>query len=578
MLIVDADAAAAQRVGLALDSSGIEVGWCSFAPSELTEVLKDLKPTLLLVHAEPGSPQVMTLVARLETAGAEGTPVVLLCRDHADAGFVKTLKTGVVELWADPFNPRVHVARLKALLTELPARSGRCEGSGAPNELAAVVHHVMRHRRTGGVTVGEREEGRAFFVRGVLKSARYLDQTLQPALAAMTRTQSHWSFVEGVEGTSGVIELDAEEAPAAAAPTSPARSSKPVAAPTEPKTDRFDAPAPPAPRPSVPEPPMAPPSGPPVSLLFVDDDPAVVHMLGNFFSKKGYTVVTAADGVEALAQLTAQAFDAVIADLNMPRLDGWGLLRMVREDFRTREVPVALFSAQDNYRESLRLLHAGAQAYFPKSLRLAALEVQVKELLEPRRRFVRLIGTEGGLEFELGSLGPQWVCRALATDGFSGQLDARDGWATWRLWFAQGRLLQASARMGPNALVGDRALAAFLSATSPSGSLHPGQTPADEGFAGQPTEATLSRLVPWLADEHRRAREQELSKARALSVQDELYRLYLTVGPPNWLPIVRLLCEERLPPVEVMARLQVPPAEVAAVVKDLLRRGVVTLQ
>jgi hypothetical protein len=241
-------------------------------------------------------------------------------------------------------------------------------------------------------------------------------------------------------------------------------------------------------------------------------------------------------------------------------------------------VPVALFSAQDNYRESLRLLHAGAQAYFPKTLRLTALESQVKELLEPRRRFLRLVPSEGGMGFDFASLGTQWVCRALALASFVGQLDARDTWGTWRLHFDQGRLVQASARIGTTSLEGDRALASFLASRNASGTLLRGPRTHEEGFAGQSTQATLDRLVPWMNDEQRRGREDQLAKARALSVHEELYRLYLTVGPPSWVPIVRLLCESKLPPAEVIARLQVTPMEVAAVVKDLLRRGVASLQ
>jgi CheY-like chemotaxis protein len=314
------------------------------------------------------------------------------------------------------------------------------------------------------------------------------------------------------------------------------------------------------------------------SLLFVDDDTAVVQMLASFFSKKGYQVVTAADGVEAMGKLVGQAFDGVIADLNMPRLDGWGLLRLIREDLRTHEVPVALFSAQDNYRESLRLLHAGAQAYFPKTLRLTSLELQVKELLEPRRRFVRLIASDGGVSFDLSALGLQWVCRVLEREAFTGQLDAADGWGTWRVWFADGRLVQASARMGTNLLSGDRALASLLAAKKAEGSLLRGTRSGEDGFNGHSTRATLDRLVPWLASEQGRAREDQLARAHALTVNEDLYRLYVTVGPPAWLPIVRLLCESKLPPAEVIARLQVTPMEVATVVKDLLRRGVASLQ
>jgi CheY-like chemotaxis protein len=289
-------------------------------------------------------------------------------------------------------------------------------------------------------------------------------------------------------------------------------------------------------------------------------------------------VKTAGDGVEALSLLAAQRFDVVVADLNMPRLDGWGLLRLIREDVRTHEVPVALFSAQDDYRESLRLVHAGAQAYFPKTLRLTALEAQVKELVEPRRRFLRNLPPEGGLSFGFGALGPQWVLKALADTRFSGQLDARDAWGLWRGWFEGGRLAQMTAKMGASTLSGDRALCTFLMSRQSEGTLSKEGRAPDEGFARHSTDATLARLVPWLNDEQKRAREDQLSRAKALVPDDELYRLYLTVGPPAWLPIARLLCEQRLTPVDVINRLQVTPMEVAAVVKDLLRRGVVSLQ
>lgn len=301
-------------------------------------------------------------------------------------------------------------------------------------------------------------------------------------------------------------------------------------------------------------------------------------MLASYFTKKGYPVKTAGDGVEALSLLAAQSFDVVVADLNMPRLDGWGLLRLIREDVRTHEVPVALFSAQDDYRESLRLLHAGAQAYFPKTLRLTALEAQVKELVEPRRRFLRNLPPEGGLSFMFGALGPQWVLKALAAARFSGQLDARDAWGIWRAWFEGGRLAQMTAKMGTSSMNGDRALCTFLMARQSEGSLARDGRAPEEGFARHSTDATLARLVPWLNDEQKRAREDQLSKAKSLVPDEELYRLYLTVGPPAWLPVARLLCEQRLTPVEVINRLQVTPMEVAAVVKDLLRRGVVVLQ
>ncbi|MGV3624621.1 MAG: response regulator [Archangium sp.] len=577
VLIIDPDTSGAQKLGLALDGAGFPVTWCSFAPSDVGDAIRDFRPTVLLVRAELSSPQLATLLARVE---AKSLPVVLLARDSIDQRFVRVMRTGVVEILQEPFSPRLHLNRLREVMNDLPQREGELSGRGA-RELNEVLAHLMRTRRTGGLSVGD--DGRAFFVRGVLKAARFREHSMQAALASMVRESSLWRFTEGTDGTSAVVDFMGEDS--AELPMEPTSFSQPTSSSQQslPQVQAFSPPSP-----TVNVPPLTASSGGVAAagidpeaartpILFVDDDPSVVQLLSNYFAKKGYPVATASDGLEAMQLISTRPFEVVVADLNMPRLDGWGFLRMVREDLRTHETPMALFSAQDNYRESLRLLQAGAQAYFPKTLRMAALEVQVKELCEPRRRFIRLVPTEGGIEFDFGKLGPQWVLKALTITGYTGQVDARDEWATWRLWFENGRLVQCTARMASTVLSGDRALASFITSRRAEGGLSHGTPAPDEGFAGHSTAATLSRLVPWLSDEQKRAAESQLSRARALTVNEELYRLFLTVGPPAWQPMVRLLCEQRLTPAEVIARLQVTPMEVAAVVKELLRRGVASL-
>ena len=569
ILIIDADTSAAQKVGLALDGAGFPVTWCSFSPGDVVEGLRDFHPELLLVHAELASPQVATLLARLE---ATPVPVALLCKDTADQRFVNALRSGVIAQLQEPFSARQHVKELAAIMNGLPERTGELSGRGAGRELSEIVQHLMRTRRSGGLALGE--DGRAFFVRGVLRAARLRDLTMEAALSAMTRANTSWTFSEGADASSALVEFMGEEEAPYVVPKAP-RPSEPT--PFSPLQAE-----PPPPAAFIEAVPAAAPVNDPEAartpILFVDDDPAVVTMLSGYFSKKGYPVATASDGVEAMHLLTTRSFEMVIADLNMPRLDGWGLLRMVREDLRSHETPIALFSAQDNYRESLRLLHAGAQAYFPKTLRLSALEVQVRELCDPRRRFLRLLPTDGGIQFNFGSLGPQWTLRALTVSGYSGQLDARDSWAHWRLWFEGGRLVQCTSMLGTTSLSGDRALAGFLTSKQAEGSLSRGTPAFDEGFAGHPTASTLTRLVPWLNEEQKRAAEGQLARAKALQVNEDLYRLFITVGPLEWQPMVRMLCEQKLTPAEVMNRLQVTPMQVAAVVRELLRRGVASLQ
>ncbi len=616
VLVLDTSVEGAQGIASTLEPSGLKVDWASFNPRDVVDRVQLNDPDFILARADPGSAELITLLARLESAGIERLPVVLLARDGTDEPFVRAMKTGVVEILTAPFNPRLHLARLRLLSEELPMRTGRARGKGAPGELAQLVHHLMRVRRTGYLAVGENPTGQAYFVKGTLRSATYHNQTGQNALALMARTSAAWAFEEGVEGqaeppdTSGLFD-DAKSSPgfsrtallAQAATFSQAQAqSQSLAQPApQPRIDpmkqtaeipmamaqaiarTLQAAAPPPTL--MPPAPSAPSMNETVDIeavrtpiLFVDDEPAVLQMVSQYFAKKGFPVSTASDGLEAAKLLLAQRFDLVLADLNMPHLDGWGLLRLMREDFRLHEIPVALFSAHDDYRESLRVLHAGAQGYFAKTLRLSALEVQVREIIGPRRRFKRLIAAGGGISQSIGALGPQWVLRTLAEVNFAGQLDCADGWGTWRAWFDAGRLVQLTVKVGGQSFAGDRALTSFLASRTSEGTLSQGGGAPNEGFARNSTEVTLQRIVPWMQEEQKRVKEENLSKARALVVDAELYRLYETVGPPATMPIARLLCESKLSPAQVIAQLKVTPADVAAVVKDLLRRGVVSTQ
>lgn len=73
-------------------------------------------------------------------------------------------------------------------------------------------------------------------------------------------------------------------------------------------------------------------SGSKGSILLVDDDPEVVWALGRFFTRSGFSVNTCGDGVEAIELLESRDFDAVITDLQMPRLNGLALIDWLREN------------------------------------------------------------------------------------------------------------------------------------------------------------------------------------------------------------------------------------------------------
>ena len=80
-------------------------------------------------------------------------------------------------------------------------------------------------------------------------------------------------------------------------------------------------------------------------ILVVDDDADIVVLLSMRLRAKGYEVVTAPDGQEALIRVQSHRPDLIIADLQMPNLDGWRLSQKVRDNPAYKNIPIILLSA-----------------------------------------------------------------------------------------------------------------------------------------------------------------------------------------------------------------------------------------
>jgi DNA-binding response OmpR family regulator len=107
-------------------------------------------------------------------------------------------------------------------------------------------------------------------------------------------------------------------------------------------------------------------------VLVVDDEPNAVELLQEFLTGKGYEVITAANGKEALQKLKAERPHLILLDVRMPGMNGLEALRQIREI--DREVGVIMVTAvneEETGREALRL---GAFDYIVKPLDLAYLE------------------------------------------------------------------------------------------------------------------------------------------------------------------------------------------------------------
>jgi len=101
-------------------------------------------------------------------------------------------------------------------------------------------------------------------------------------------------------------------------------------------------------------------------ILVVDDEEVIRRFLTLQLNKWGYEVVEAEDGVEATSKLENQDFDLIISDIMMPNKDGWRLLREVKFNPKTKNIPVIMLTAKKTDEDMFKGYELGATYYLPK--------------------------------------------------------------------------------------------------------------------------------------------------------------------------------------------------------------------
>jgi two-component system OmpR family response regulator len=101
-------------------------------------------------------------------------------------------------------------------------------------------------------------------------------------------------------------------------------------------------------------------------ILVCDDDPLLVDLLDYRLSSRGYEVAIARDGGEALARLQEARPDAIVLDAMMPVMDGYEVLRRIREEEALSDIPVLMLTARKQERDIVSALELGANDYLVK--------------------------------------------------------------------------------------------------------------------------------------------------------------------------------------------------------------------
>jgi two-component system OmpR family response regulator len=113
-------------------------------------------------------------------------------------------------------------------------------------------------------------------------------------------------------------------------------------------------------------------------VLVVEDEPDLQRVIATTLREDGYAVDTAGDGEDALFKATSWDYDAVVLDVMLPKLDGWTVLRRMREAKRT---PVLMLTARDTVADRVRGLDAGADDYVVKPFALTELLARLRALI-----------------------------------------------------------------------------------------------------------------------------------------------------------------------------------------------------
>jgi CheY-like chemotaxis protein len=126
-------------------------------------------------------------------------------------------------------------------------------------------------------------------------------------------------------------------------------------------------------------------SGESKRVLLVEDEDALRRVMKDLLEREGFTVFEAPDGVAALDQIDRQAPDIVVLDLNLPKLDGYGVLSHLRARSATADLPVIVLTAKGDEDSEVRVFEYGASDYLTKPFRPRALSARLHSLLARSR-------------------------------------------------------------------------------------------------------------------------------------------------------------------------------------------------
>lgn len=124
---------------------------------------------------------------------------------------------------------------------------------------------------------------------------------------------------------------------------------------------------------------------PPYNILIVEDSPTMRQLISFALKRlRVVRIVEANDGVDGLKKLSAEKFDLIFTDINMPIMDGLKLVSLVRTDSNYKAVPIVVITTEGAQEDRERALALGANAYITKP-------IQPNNILDVARRLLKIV-------------------------------------------------------------------------------------------------------------------------------------------------------------------------------------------
>jgi CheY-like chemotaxis protein len=182
-------------------------------------------------------------------------------------------------------------------------------------------------------------------------------------------------------------------------------------------------------------------------LLLVDADPRSVRVLEVSLRKAGYSVTTASDGQDALSKIEFSVPDLILTDTRLPRLDGYELVRQIKERPEYAAIPVVFLTSQRSIEDKIRGLELGVEDYLTKPIFVRELIARVTLLLA-RRTHDRIATTipvsrRTRLSGSLEDMGVVDLLQTFEISRKSGVGRISDGRREARIYFRDGKVVDA---------------------------------------------------------------------------------------------------------------------------------------